>query len=156
MFYKRQAFLYTCKARVDCISSEQECAGCPLPQGKAVTTEICTATGLFLGKLYKEANCFFTHHLRQNCATVNYGYIDVQNRRIVFDGAPQAWDYDWYGGAEHRQGAFSLRRYLECLIAAQNATICDADEADVVLVMGKAHSEKEVSLADTNFFMDPA
>ena len=107
-------------------------------------------------ELFKEANCFFSHHLRQDCATVNYGYIDVQNRCIVFDGAPQAWHYDWYAGVEHRQGAFSLRRYLECLIAAQNATICDAEEAEVVLVMGKPRSEKEISLIDTNFLMDAA
>ena len=106
--------------------------------------------------LFKEANCFFSHHLRQDCATVNYGYIDVQNRCIVFDGAPQAWHYDWYAGVEHRQGAFSLRRYLECLMAAQNATVCDAEEADVVLVMGKPRSEKEISLIDTNFLMDAA
>ena len=106
--------------------------------------------------LFKEANCFFSHHLRQDCATVNYGYIDVQNRCIVFDGAPQSWNYDWYAGVSHRQGAFSLRRYLEYLIAAQNVTICDAAEADVVLVMGKPRSEKEISLIDTNFLMDPA
>ena len=106
--------------------------------------------------LFKEANCFFSHHLRQDCATVNYGYIDVQNRCIVFDGAPQSWNYDWYAAVEHRQGAFSLRRYLECLMAAQNATVCDAEEADVVLVMGKPRSEKEISLIDTNFLMDAA
>jgi hypothetical protein len=106
--------------------------------------------------LFKEANCFFSHHLRQDCATVNYGYIDVQNRCIVFDGAPQSWNYDWYAGVEHRQGAFSLRRYLECLMAAQNATVCDAEEADVVLVMGKPRSEKEISLIDANFLMDAA
>ena len=107
-------------------------------------------------ELFKEANCFFSHHLRQDCATINYGYIDVPNRCIVFDGAPQAWHYDWYAGIGHRQGAFSLRRYLECLIEAQNATLYDAAEADVVLVMGKARSEKEISLVDTNFLMDPA
>ena len=106
--------------------------------------------------LFKEANCFFSHHLRQDCATVNYGYIDVQNRCIVFDGAPQAWHYDWYAGVEHRQGAFSLRRYLECLMAAQNATVCDESEAEVVLVIGKPRSEKEISLIDTNFLMDAA
>ena len=83
-------------------------------------------------------------------------YIDVQKRCIVFDGAPQSWNYDWYTGVCHRQSAFSLRRYLEYLIAAQNATICDAEEADVVLVMGKPRSEKEISLIDTNFLMDPA
>jgi len=107
-------------------------------------------------ELFKEANCFFSHHLRQDCATINYGYIDVQNRCIVFDGAPQAWHYNWYAGVEHRKSAFSLRRYLECLMEAQNATLCTAEEADVVLVMGKARSEKEISLIDTHFLMNPA
>ena len=107
-------------------------------------------------ELFKEANCFFSHHLRQNCATVNYGYIDVPNRCIVFDGAPEEWHSDWYAGVEHRQGAFSLGRYLELLLEAQHASICDAEEADVVLVMGKARSEKEFSFADANFFMDAA
>ena len=107
-------------------------------------------------ELFKEANCFFSHQLRQDCATVNYGYIDVQKRCIVFDGAPQSWNYDWYAGVCHRQSTFSLRGYLEYLIAAQNATICDAEEADVVLVMGKPRSEKELSLIDTNFLIDAA
>ena len=41
-------------------------------------------------------------------------------------------------------------------MAAQNATVCDAEEADVGLVRGKPRSEKEISLIDTNFLMDPA
>lgn len=107
-------------------------------------------------ELFKEANCFFSHHLRQDCTTINYGYIDVPNRCIVFDGAPQAWHSNWYAGIEHRQGAFSLNRYLKLLIEAQNASVCDPEEADVVLVMGKARSEAEISLIDTNFLMDTA
>ena len=106
--------------------------------------------------LFKEANCFFSHRLRQDCATIHYGYIDVPNRCIVFDGVPRAWDYDWYGGLGQRRGAFSLRRYLELLLEAQQATVCDASQADVVLVMGKASSEKELSLVDANFFLEQA
>jgi len=107
-------------------------------------------------ELFKEANCFFSHHLRQDCTTVNYGYIDVPHRCIVFDGAPEGWHSDWYAGVDHRQGAFSLGCYLELLLEAQHTSICDGSEADVVLVMGKARSEKELSLVDTNFFMDAA
>lgn len=106
--------------------------------------------------LFKEANCFFSHRLRQDCATIHYGYIDVPNRCIVFDGVPRAWDYDWYGGLGQRRGAFSLRRYLELLLEAQQATVCDVSQADVVLVMGKASSEKELSLVDANFFLEQA
>lgn len=106
-------------------------------------------------ELYLEANCFFKHHLRQPCATVNYGHIDVPNRCLVFDGAPQSWNYNWYEGVSHRRGLLSLARYLELLLKAQNAELCDTEEAaDVVLVMGKPQSEKEVSLVDENFFMD--
>ncbi len=105
--------------------------------------------------LYSSANCFFTHHLRQKCETVNYGYIDVPNRCLIFDGAPNEWAADWYSGVEHRRGKLSLARYLELLFAAQGASFCDAEEeADVILVMGKAEKEKEVSLVDANFFMD--
>ena len=38
---------------------------------------------------------------------------------------------------------------------AQDATVCSAEgDADVVLVMGKPKTEKEVSIVDANFFMD--
>lgn len=106
-------------------------------------------------KLYAEANCFFKHKLRQKCATVNYGYIDVQNRSLVFDGAPQNWNYNWYAGIDHLHGLLTLERYINLLLAAQDAVLCDrVEEADVVLVMGKANAEKEVSLIDANFFME--
>ena len=106
-------------------------------------------------ELYNEANCFFKHNLRQKCSTINYGYIDVPNRCIIFDGEPHGWDYNWYSGVEHRNGRLNLSRYLELLLDAQEATLCDnAEEADVILVMGKATKEKEVSITDENFFMD--
>ena len=53
--------------------------------------------------LYSEGNCFFRHNLQQTCETVNYGYIDVQHRCLVFDGTPQDRDR-WYEGTEHRRG----------------------------------------------------
>ncbi len=106
-------------------------------------------------ELYKEGNCFFKHNLRQACQTINYGFIDVQNRCLVFDGEPHDWGYNWYGGVEHRRGKLSLARYLELLLEAQGAEPCDAEEdADVILVMAKPEAEKEVSLIDENFFMD--
>ena len=105
--------------------------------------------------LYSEANCFFRHNLRQKCTLIDYGYIDVQRRSLVFDGQPGAVDTDWYGGLDHRRGRMSLARYLELLAEAQDAAFClTEDEADVILVMGKAENEKEVSLIDANFFMD--
>ena len=68
--------------------------------------------------------------------------------------SPKDWDDNWCGGVEHRRGKLSLSRYLELLFEAQGAEACDSeDEADIVLVMGKAEKEKEVSLTDANFFM---
>ena len=105
-------------------------------------------------RLYSEANCFFKHHLRQKCALIQYGYIDVRNRCLIFDGAPGDWGCSWYEGLEHRQGKLSLRKYLELLVKAQGAVFCDSEEdAQAVLVMGKAEKENEISLIDSNFFM---
>lgn len=106
-------------------------------------------------KLYSEKNCFFKHNLRQNCRTMNYGYVDVQDRYIVFDGKPGDSDSDWYAETEHSQRILSISRYLEYLFDAQGVTLTeDADEADIILVMGKPSGEKEMSLIDENFFMD--
>lgn len=105
--------------------------------------------------LYRAANCFFSHELRQACSTIHYGFIDVKNRCLIFDGAPDRWVTDWYKGVDHRLGKFSMRRYLELLLSAQDAVLCDSeDKADFVLVMGKPQKEKEISLIDSNFFMD--
>ena len=105
--------------------------------------------------LYSEANCFFRHNLRQKCRLIVYGYIDVKRRSLVFDGRPAALESDWYGGLDHRRGRMSLARYLELLAEAQDAEFCGTEkEADVILVMGKAENDREVSLIDANFFMD--
>lgn len=106
-------------------------------------------------ELYSEANCFFRHELRQNCSKLSYGYIDVQNRYLMVDGDAGNWDEDWYGGRDHREGKFSLSLYLTQLLESQDAELCsDPEEADVILVMGKPEKEKELSLIDSNFFID--
>ena len=103
---------------------------------------------------YDPKNCFFTHYLTGKYRTLNYGYVDVQNRVIVFDGLETNQGY--YSVAA-RDNAFSLKDYLEILFRAQGAvSVENADEADVVLVMGKPSDVdgKEVSLIDNNFFME--
>ena len=104
-------------------------------------------------KLYNPKNCFFTHYLTSGCQKLNYGYIDVQRRVLVFDGIPNA-DLSYYTQAA-RNDAFSLREYLELLFAAQGAeAVSDPADADVILVMGKPSAENELSLIDRNFFME--
>ena len=104
-------------------------------------------------KLYDPKNCFFTHNLTGKYRKINYGYVDVQNRVIVFDGAVNS-DKGYYGEAV-RNNAFSLNKYLDILFESQGALACSsADEADIILVMGKPSKENEVSLIDNNFFME--
>lgn len=107
------------------------------------------------GELYREANCFFKHNLRQRCSRVNYGYIDVRNRCLIFDGEPDQWTVNRSSMNNRIAGRMNLARYLVYLLNAQEAEVCDNEEdADVVLVMGKPENEKEVSLIDSNFFME--
>ena len=104
-------------------------------------------------RLYDPKNCFFTHYLTGKYRIINYGYIDVLNRVLVFDGV-QASGRSYYDTMP-RNSAFSLRNYLDILFAAQGAEAVSAPEdADVILVMGKPAGEKELSLIDHNFFME--
>ena len=105
--------------------------------------------------LYSASNCFFKHNLRQDCESVYYGYIDVPNRCLIFDGSPDSWNCNWYGSKYLHQVALSMEHYLELLFEAQGVSLCDnAEEADLILVMGKPENEKEISFVDSNFFMD--
>lgn len=104
-------------------------------------------------KLYNPKNCFFTHYLTGKYRKINYGYVDVQNRVIVFDGVVN--NEKGYYGKMVRNNAFPLSRYLNVLFRSQGAQAAtNADEADIVLVMGKPTNEREVSLIDNNFFME--
>lgn len=104
-------------------------------------------------KLYDPKNCFFTHFLTGKSHQMNYGFIDVQNRVLVFDGNPTVGS-DFYKAAPRRTG-FPLSDYLDILMQSQQAeAVGSADAADLVLVMGKPASEKELSLIDANFFLE--
>jgi len=104
-------------------------------------------------QLYDPKNCFFTHYLTGKYRKINYGYVDVQNRVIVFDGVVNT-DKGYYGEMV-RNNAFSLNDYLDVLFRSQDAQVAaSAEEADIVLVMGKPTKENEVSLIDNNFFME--
>lgn len=104
-------------------------------------------------KLYNPKNCFFTHYLTGKYRKINYGYVDVQNRVIVFDGVVN--NEKGYYGKMVRNNAFPLSRYLDILFRSQGAqAAASADEADIILVMGKPTNEREVSLIDNNFFME--
>lgn len=106
-------------------------------------------------KHYHPANCFFTHRLRQHTTSLYYGYVDVQNRYVKFIG--QNNSCSWYSGDQrvNMDSAFSLQDYLNIIFEAQQAELAaSADEADIVLTMGKGLDERTVSLADENFFLE--
>ena len=103
--------------------------------------------------LYDPKNCFYCHYLTGKARTINYGYVDVQNRVIVFEGTP-ADDYDTYSTKE-RNVNFSLREYIDALLDAQKCeVVSSAEDAEIVLVMGKPSEDNEVSVTDNNFFME--
>lgn len=105
-------------------------------------------------KLYNPKNCFFTHYLTGNYSTVNYGYVDVNNRYLMYVG--KSTDEGYNTQYHNYETEFSLKEYLYTLMKCQNSSLVSSkSEADVVLVMGKADSDnKEVSLVDNNFFLD--
>lgn len=103
-------------------------------------------------KLYDPKNCFFTHYLRGKYKQLHYGYVDVTNRVIIFDGIPNT--YGQYYSTDHSV-AFPVSEYLRLLFEAQSVqTVTSREEADAVLVMGKPSADCELSLIDHNFFMD--
>ncbi len=105
-------------------------------------------------KLYNAKNCFFTHHLTSKCETMNYGYVDVENEVLVFDGTPTEKRGSWYHQRKHNT-SFSLEDYLTLLFRAQNVRrVSTCEEAELVLVMGKPNADNEISMIDSNFFME--
>lgn len=101
-------------------------------------------------KLYDAKNCFFSHDLKTNHTCINYGYIDIQNRCLVFIGKPGTT----YGNVNN-YSKYNLWLYLTELFKAQNVTIVDTkDDTDYTLIMAKPNDETEISLVDNNFFLD--
>lgn len=105
--------------------------------------------------LYDPANCFFSHNLTTKTRNINYGFLDVKNRCLMYLGRDANDEGYTATGADAARSKFSIAEYLRSLLYAQKVTVVDnRDEADLVLVMGKPQSEKEVSLVDNNFFFE--
>ena len=77
-------------------------------------------------KLYDPKNCFFTHELRSGETRLTYGYVDVKKRLLFF-----------MGRAPEKASRFAM-----------------AEEADLILTIGKPEEERAVSLVDRNFFLE--
>lgn len=107
-------------------------------------------------KLYNPKNCFFSHNLKGMDKFMNYGYINVEKRILIFDGSgDDNTERNWYKYNEHKQPEFSLMDYVDLLTKVQNVEIVnDKTDAEIILILDKPSSDNEVSLIDENFFMD--
>ena len=102
-------------------------------------------------QLYDPKNCFFVHYLTGDYRKINYGYVDVKNRVIVFDGLENS-DRSYYSEMV-RDNGFTAKEYLDILFKSQGAeAVSSKEEAEAVLIMGKPSAENEISLIDNNFF----
>ena len=100
-------------------------------------------------KLYNKKNCFFSHHLKGVGRAMNYGYIDVKRRILIFNGSQDE------GTGKKKESQFTLQTYLEALLIGQGCILVNnKEEAEVILTLEKAKEVKEVSLLDNNFFME--
>jgi len=100
-------------------------------------------------KLYDPKNCFFTHFLKSDLKTINYGYVDGERRCLVFVGKEGAY----YDTSNFNAPTFNLEQYLSALLARYN-TVDNKEEADLILTMEKSDEENSISLLDNNFFFD--
>lgn len=104
-------------------------------------------------KLYDPKNCFFSHFLKGDEKTIEYGFIDVPHRVLVFTGKPKT-TYGMKGKME-LENRFNLKAYLDLLLASQHAVFVENEEdADVILTMEKSTKENAISLIDENFYLD--
>ena len=102
-------------------------------------------------KLYDPKNCFFTHYLKGDTKTMEYGFIDVKSRSLVFVGK----ESKFYNDNKFYASKFSVQSYINSLLYSQKARISKSKEdADVILTMEKSEDDNAISLLDENFFME--
>lgn len=108
-------------------------------------------------QLYTPANCFYSTQLRSDCMNMSFGYVDIVNRTLVFEGKPID-GRSWYNHDEHALGEpnrMNIRSYLDLLFEAQQCELVEAaEDAELVLVVEKPMAGNEISLIDNNYFMD--
>ena len=98
-------------------------------------------------KLYNPKNCFFSHYLRSQLDYMNYGFIDVDKRLLVFGGKKRIEDL--------YSSKFNLKVYVDLLCLAQGAEkVSNKEDAEIILSVDKREEENSVSLLDNNFFVE--
>lgn len=102
-------------------------------------------------RLYDPANCFFSHNLTMPVRILRYGFVDVEHRCLRFLGEESN---DRYGGLLPMENyRFNLASYIKLLVETQQITVVDKEDAEETVIMAKPF-DKEISLIDSNFFLD--
>ena len=110
-------------------------------------------------KLYSPKNCLFSFENTAHCETEKIGTVYPKERLFELSTAKINKELYQYGenlptSIRHKI-EYSIMDYLNDLIVAQGAELTEsAEEADIVLTVEKAENDKEISLIDTNFFLD--
>jgi len=118
---------------------------CGLLAVKNVGTEV---------KLYNPKNCIISSDLSEiEARTIDYGWLDVKNRVLVFRGAPsdvRGYELDHMVDSST---VFSLQDYMNVLIQAQGITLVD-DPKDADVRLSVTPKEHCVSLTENNYWLD--
>lgn len=124
----------------------------------AFTGAMAVSSGNSTIKLYDSKNCFWYNNLNSDSRILDYAIIDIKNRCITFVGADKCnfnISNRLMSFVQTMKGNMNLPSYLATILAAQDVKfVKNKEDADVVLVMGKPESEKDISVMDNNFFMD--
>lgn len=100
-------------------------------------------------KLYDAKNCFYAHDLKGDYTQIDYAYIDIKNRCLVFVGKESGTPITY------NSTTFSVSKYIELLLKANSASaVPNKEDADIVLSLRKSTDEKSISLIDNNYWMD--
>lgn len=108
--------------------------------------------------LYSVKNCIYNHDIKSHQTAMGYAVINFEEGYLKFIGDEREFSFgysrnDFEGLID--ETAFSLQEYIDILVDAQNAILVDSPEdADCILKLTKASSEKEISLIDENYFAD--
>lgn len=103
-------------------------------------------------KLYDPKNCIYSFNNTAKCRTERLGVFYPEQRILELDLSNQN---SYTQLPQYHTITFSMLDYLTMLIEEQNAQLGATEEdADIILTIEKAESEKECSLTDCNYFMD--
>lgn len=95
-------------------------------------------------KLYDPKNVVFQEDLNSKGTDLQYAYVDIDNRALRFmRGVSCAGEY-----------AYTLKNYLDDIIKAWGIDLVDsAEQANVVVSLGKVKDSEAVDLLEENFFL---